>query len=155
MSDSADERWMRVALAQAREACEHDEVPIGAVLVGADDTVLGLGSNQSIQADDATAHAEIVALRQASRRRGSYRLPGTTLFVTVEPCMMCVGAMVHARIERLVFGAPEPKAGAVISHPQIHSPWLNHHIDITAGVLEETCAGLMQGFFAARRRPKS
>ena len=148
-----DERWMRAALAEARRAAESREVPVGAVVVR-DGAVLGVGGNQPIAACDPTAHAEIVALRAAARAVGNYRLPGVTLYVTVEPCTMCVGAMLHARIERLVFGAAEPKAGAValLAAPAAKERAHNHRVAVTGGVLAEPCGALLTAFFEQRRR---
>jgi len=144
--------FMRMALEQAQEARQAGEVPVGAVVV-VDGEVVGRGSNQPIGTHDPTAHAEIVALREAARRLGNYRLGGgATLYVTVEPCMMCVGAMIHARIGTLVYGAPEPKAGAVDSTQRAHEhPALNHRLAVVAGVLEEECRAAMQEFFQERR----
>ena len=148
---SADEQWMREALGEARLARRRGEVPVGAVVV-LDGAVVGRGSNQPIRATDPTAHAEIVALRDASRAVANYRLTGAALYVTVEPCLMCAGALVHARIGRLVFGAAEPKAGAVRSAMRMFDhPALNHRVEVAAGVLEPECAALMQAFFAERR----
>lgn len=147
----ADERWMREALAEARLACGRGEVPVGAVVVlgGA---VVGRGGNRPIQGADPTAHAEIVALREAARAAGNYRLTGAALYVTVEPCLMCAGALVHARIARLVFGAAEPRAGAVRSIMRVlDHPALNHRVEVAGGVLEPECTALMRTFFAARR----
>ncbi len=148
---AADERWMREALAEARLARERGEVPVGAVVV-LDGAVVGRGSNQPIRAVDPTAHAEIAALRAAARTVGNYRLTGATLYVTVEPCLMCAGALVHARIGRLVFGAAEPKAGAVCSMMRaLDHPALNHRVEVAGGVLESECTELIQAFFAERR----
>ena len=141
---------MNMALALARQAATADEVPVGAVLVLAGE-VIGRGHNQPVSAHDSTAHAEIVALRQACRAQANYRLPGAVLYATVEPCMMCAGALVHARVARIVFGAHEAKAGVVSSHPLLQSAWLNHHVDVTAGVCAAECARLMSDFFARRR----
>ena len=146
-----DERWMREALSEARLARGRGEVPVGAVVV-LDDAVVGRGSNQPIRAADPTAHAEIVALRAAARAAGNYRLTGAALYVTVEPCLMCAGALVHARIARLVFGGAEPKAGAVRSTMRVlDHPALNHRVEVAAGVLGPECIELMQSFFAERR----
>ena len=148
---AADERWMREALAEARLARGRGEVPVGAVVV-LDGAVVGRGSNQPIHATDPTAHAEIVALRDAARATGNYRLTGAALYVTVEPCLMCAGALVHARIGRLVFGAAEPKAGAVRSTMRaLDHPALNHRIEVAGGVLGPECTELIQTFFAQRR----
>ena len=146
-----DERWMRAALALAERAGARGEVPVGAVVVR-DGALLGAGHNRPIGSNDPTAHAEIVALRAAASAVGNYRLPGANLYVTVEPCLMCAGALVHARIARLVFGALEPKAGAVVSnHCVLAAAGLNHRVTVTGGVLAEESAALLQTFFAARR----
>ena len=143
---------MGAALELAREARERGEVQVGAVLV-MDGEILGRGFNQPVSLNDPTAHAEIVALRQAGREAGNYRLPGSTMYVTIEPCQMCVGAMIHARIGRLVYGAPEPKAGAIESAMRAHEhPSLNHRLEVCGRVLEEDCRSLMQSFFADRRK---
>jgi tRNA(adenine34) deaminase len=144
--------FMRAALDEARRALEAGEVPVGAIVV-LDGQIIGCGFNQPIGANDPTAHAEIVALREASRARGNYRLVGTTLYVTIEPCLMCVGAMVHARVGTLVFGATEPKSGAVVSSCRAHElPSLNHRVEVVGGVLEEDCRAIIQEFFKTRRR---
>ena len=143
--------FMREALRLAEAAAEAGEVPVGAVVV-VDGEIVGRGHNQPISANDPTAHAEVVALREAARRQGNYRLTGATLYVTVEPCLMCVGAMVHARIEALVFGTTEPKAGAVESTARAHEmPGLNHQLTVVSGVLARDCRDVMQRFFASRR----
>jgi tRNA(adenine34) deaminase len=145
------EPFMREALVQARQAAASGEVPVGAVVV-IDGRVMGAGFNHPIGSRDPTAHAEIVAIRAAARAIGNYRLIGATLYVTVEPCLMCVGAMVHARIGTLVFGAPEPKSGAIVSTLRAHeSPGLNHSIEIVGGVLEQECRAIIQAFFRERR----
>ena len=142
---------MAAALDEARRARDAGEVPIGAV-VAIDGVVVGRGFNQPISAGDPTAHAEIVAIRAAARAAGNYRLTGATLCVTVEPCLMCVGALVHARIGTLVFGVAEPKSGAVTSTVRGGElPGHNHRFDVVAGVREEECRALMQEFFKARR----
>jgi tRNA(adenine34) deaminase len=144
---------MREALAQARLAAEAGEVPVGAVVV-LDGTIVGCGFNQPIRASDPTAHAEVVALRDAAARTGNYRLTGARLYVTIEPCLMCAGAMVHARIGTLVFGAPEPKAGAVISTMRVlEHEALNHRVTAVGGVLEAECREVVQAFFRSRRVP--
>lgn len=146
-----DETAMRAALEQAREARRRGEVPVGAIVVR-DGAVLGEGFNQPIGSHDPTAHAEIVALRDAGLRGATYRLTGATLYVTIEPCQMCVGAMVHARIARLVYGAPEPKAGAIESAMRAHEhPSLNHRMTAEGGVLADECRAVMQEFFKSRR----
>ena len=145
------EMYMREALAEALKAMVNGEVPVGAVVVS-EGRIVGTGFNCPIGDTDPTAHAEIVALRDAARRLGNYRLTGATLYVTVEPCMMCAGALVHARLGALVFGAPEPKAGAVRTAMRaLDHPLLNHHVDVVGGVLEEECQRMMQRFFNARR----
>ena len=149
--ESTHEEFMQLALVQARLACEMGEVPVGAVLVK-DDEVVSTGFNASLTSKDATAHAEIVALRKASVALSNYRLPGTTLYVTVEPCLMCIGAMVHARIRHLVYGVAEPKTGAVESQLRgLELPYHNHRVTVTGGILAAECLELMQSFFIARR----
>ena len=142
---------MRAALELAEEARRIDEVPVGAVVaIGGE--IVGRGFNQPIAAQDPTALAEIVALRDAAKRLGNYRLTGSTLYVTIEPCQMCVGAMVHARVDRLVYGAREPKAGAIESAMRAHEhPALNHRIVTFGGVLENDCRAVIQEFFERRR----
>jgi tRNA(adenine34) deaminase len=146
-----DEQWMRRALTLAEQAARHEDVPVGAVLVrGAE--LLGEGWNQVISAADPTAHAEIVALRAAAAQAGNYRLPGTTLYVTLEPCTMCAGAMVHARVERLVFAAREPRAGAICSNCEtLEAAYYNHRVQWEEGPLADESAALLQSFFRARR----
>jgi tRNA(adenine34) deaminase len=145
------ERLMREALRLAGEARQAGEVPVGAV-VALDDRIVGRGFNQPIGARDPTAHAEIVALRDAARTLGNYRLTGATLYVTVEPCLMCVGALVHARIATLVFGTIEPKAGAIESTQRAHEhAALNHSLAVVSGVLAAECRDVMQEFFRERR----
>jgi tRNA(adenine34) deaminase len=142
---------MREAIVQARQARARGEVPVGAVVV-LGGVVIGAGFNQPIGAIDPTAHAEILALRAAARHVGNYRLTGAVLYVTIEPCQMCVGAMVHARIAKVVYGAREPKAGAVESAMRAHEhPSLNHRIEAVGGVLEADCRAVMQEFFEERR----
>ena len=142
---------MRAALAQAAQACRRGEVPVGAIVALGGD-VVGEGFNQPIGASDPTAHAEIVAMRAAAARLGNYRLTGATLYVTIEPCQMCVGAMVHARIARVVYGTREPKAGAIESAMRAHEhPSLNHRLQAVGGVLEDECRAMIQGFFEERR----
>jgi tRNA(adenine34) deaminase len=146
------DQFMRLALAQADLAAAAGEVPVGAVVV-LDGRVIGAGHNQPIGVNDPTAHAEIVALRAAATAARNYRLTGATLYVTVEPCLMCVGAMVHARIGTLVYGASEPKAGAVDSTQRAHEhPALNHRMTVVAGVLAGECGQALTRFFAERRR---
>lgn len=142
---------MRAALELGRRGRGLGEVPVGAVVV-LNGEVIGEGYNQPIGAHDPTAHAEIVALRDAGQKTGNYRLTGATVYVTIEPCQMCVGAMIHARIARVVYGTREPKAGAIESAMRAHEhPTLNHRMAATGGVLEAECRALMQDFFAERR----
>jgi tRNA(adenine34) deaminase len=142
---------MRAALEQAHEAERSGEVPVGAVVV-LNDSIVGAGFNQPITSHDPTAHAEIIAIRVAARQVGNYRLTGASLYVTIEPCQMCVGAMIHARIARVVFGTREPKAGAIESAMRAHEhPALNHRMAAVGGVLEEECRALIQQFFQRRR----
>jgi len=147
-----DETWMARALALAGEAADRGEVPVGAVVVGADGVLLGEGANQPIAGHDPTAHAEIMALRAACARAGNYRLPGATLYVTLEPCVMCMGAMLHARLARVVYGAADPKTGAcggVLDLPGYTQ--LNHQTRVEGGVLAQACGDTLRAFFRARR----
>jgi tRNA(adenine34) deaminase len=147
----SDTEWMREALAEARTAAERGEVPIGAVLV-MDGREIARGHNRTIADCDPTAHAETVVLRDAARAIGNYRLTGATIYVTVEPCAMCAGAMIQARVARLVYGCAEPKGGAVVScFAVFEHPMVNHRVEVTSGALSEECARIMQEFFAARR----
>ncbi len=147
-----DTDFMRRAIALGEAAAARGEVPVGAILVRGDE-VIGQGANCPVARHDPTAHAEIEALRDAGRRCGDYRLPGTTLYVTLEPCIMCASAIVHARVGRVVFGAWDPKAGAAGSITDIFGiPQLNHRVDVFGGVLSEECGALLRGFFAARRQ---
>ena len=151
----ADQQWMERALLLAERAEALGEVPVGAVVI-VDSQLLGEGWNSPISSHDPTAHAEIVALRAASQKIRNYRLPGSTMYVTIEPCTMCAGALVHARVERLVFGAREPRAGAVVSNQQVlDGQQLNHRVTWTEGVLRDNCSQLLQTFFAARRAAQS
>ena len=146
-----DEMYMRRAIELARQAEAAGEVPVGALIVR-NGEVIAEGFNRPISTHDPTAHAEMVALRAAAARSDSYRLTGATLYVTLEPCAMCAGAMVHARVERLVYGAPDPRAGAAGSiFNVVRTPELNHRLDVDGGVLGEECATLLRNFFAARR----
>jgi len=146
-----DDDWMGEALALARSAETRGEVPVGAVVVR-DGAIVGRGGNAPIEGSDPTAHAEIAALRDAGRALGNYRLPGSTLYVTLEPCAMCAGAIMHARIERLVFGGRDPKTGACGSVVDLFAePRLNHHTAVTGGVRADECGRLLSAFFAARR----
>ena len=146
-----DEYWMTRALELAAQGERQDEVPVGAVLV-MDDTSLGEGWNQPIGRHDPTAHAEVMALREAGERLGNYRLTGSTLYVTLEPCLMCVGAIVHARVARLVYGASDPRIGAVASQgSSLELPGLNHRVEVTGGVMADECSEVLKRFFRARR----
>ena len=142
---------MRAALDEARTAAERGEVPIGAVLVH-EEKIISRAHNRTLTDNDPTAHAEMVAIREAAQRIRNHRLNGTSLYVTVEPCAMCAGAMIQARIERLVYGCPEQKGGAVRTCFQIlDHPAVNHRVEIISGVLADECAAVMQDFFAQRR----
>lgn len=144
-------RWMTHALGEAELAAADDEVPVGAVLV-ADNRVIATGRNRTRMWNDPTAHAEIVLLREAATKLANYRLVDTTLYVTVEPCTMCAGALVHARVSRLVYGAHEPKSGAVISTAAVlDNPRLNHRVAVTGGVLADRSSAMMANFFRRRR----
>jgi len=148
---SADEEFIRLALAEAEEARLQGEVPVGAIVVF-DGAVIGRGRNAVIGSSDPTAHAEILALRDAARAVNNYRLTGATLYSTIEPCAMCAGAIVHARIERLVFGASDPKAGAVETFFQICSTdFLNHRVVVEGGILEAESRAMIQSFFREKR----
>jgi tRNA(adenine34) deaminase len=155
MTELPDELWMEEALREAARAEAWGEVPVGAVVV-CGGRVVGRGANQTVLANDPTAHAEIVALRQAAAAIGNYRLLDCELFVTLEPCAMCAGAMIHARLKRLVYAAEDPKAGAVrsvltvLNHPQ-----LNHSMEVTAGILAGRSAEILQSFFRRRRRTEA
>jgi len=146
-----DLRFMRAALRQAERSESEGEVPVGVVVVHGG-RVIARAHNRPIRLSDPTAHAEVLALRRAGRKLGNYRLAGCTLYATIEPCAMCAGAMIHARIERLVFGARDAKAGAAGSVLQVLShPKLNHRVEVESGILEEKCRSLLSGFFRARR----
>jgi tRNA(adenine34) deaminase len=146
-----DADWMELALEQARSAADAGEVPVGAVIVK-DGEIVGLGQNRNLRDKDPAAHAEIVALRQAAAKLGNHRLGSCMMFATIEPCAMCAGAMIHARLERLVYGAADPKAGAagsvlsVLNHPK-----LNHRIEVVTGVREDECSQILQEFFRQKR----
>ena len=148
----ADMQWMHRALELAARAEREGEVPVGAVVVHGDE-VIGEGWNRPITLHDPSAHAEILALRQAGERVANYRLPGSTLYVTLEPCAMCVGAILHARVERVVFGAPDPKTGALGGHFDLTAVAIhNHSIDVASGCVAEQCAMVLREFFRARRK---
>jgi len=147
-----DAAWMQLALEQAKLALAAGEVPVGAVIIK-DGQLVGSGFNRNLVDHDPTAHAEIIALRHAASRLGNHRLPGCTLVCTIEPCSMCAGAMVHARISRLIYGAADPKAGAAGSVLEVtNHPRLNHQIQVTPGVLAEQCSELLRGFFVEKRK---
>ncbi|MBZ5528713.1 MAG: tRNA adenosine(34) deaminase TadA [Acidobacteriia bacterium] len=147
----ADVTFLKEALAEARAAGEAGEVPIGAVLVK-EGRIIARGGNRTIRDCDPTAHAEIVALREAARALGNHRLMGTTLYVTLEPCSMCAGAMIQARVDRVVYGCDDPRGGAVRScFAVLSNPLLNHQVEAVPGILAEECSALLQSFFAARR----
>jgi tRNA(adenine34) deaminase len=147
-----DEIWMREALGAAIEAGDLDEVPIGACLIDAEGRILAAAGNRTITGNDPTAHAEILVLREAAARIGNYRLVGATVYSTLEPCAMCAGALVNARVKRLVYGTVDERFGAVETHFGIcESDFLNHRIEVTGGVLAEECRALLQDFFRKRR----
>ncbi|AOY87457.1 tRNA-specific adenosine deaminase [Marinobacter salinus] len=151
LSKATDEHWMGRALALAAQAASIGEVPVGAVVV-LDGREVGAGFNAPITGCDPTAHAEIRALRDAAARVGNYRLSGATLYVTLEPCTMCVGAIIHGRISRLVYGAPEPKAGAVESARRtLDEPYLNWEVTAVSGLLQDQCSQIISDFFSQRR----
>jgi tRNA(adenine34) deaminase len=151
MTDQDDERFMRAAMTQAELAHAAGEVPVGAVLVVAGE-IVGRGFNQPISAHDPSAHAEVMALRDAGLQLANYRLPGSTLYVTLEPCVMCCGAIMHARVERVVYGARDPKTGASGSVIDLFAEArLNHHAHADGGVLAEECGAMLSDFFAERR----
>ncbi len=147
---TSDEQWMQAALSLAREAAQAGEVPVGAVIVQ-DDRVIGQGMNRCIRDNDPSAHAEIVALRAAGKSLSNYRIPDTTLYVTLEPCAMCYGALVHARVARVVFGAADPKSGAASVVKLDQAPGFNHRVTLVGGVSAEACGELLKAFFQARR----
>lgn len=146
-----DRRFMTIALEEAREALREGEVPVGAAIVRRDE-IIARAHNRSISTGDPSAHAEILAIRSAAGQMGNYRLVGTTLYVTLEPCVMCAGALLHARVERLVFGAPDPKGGAVVSlYTILSDKRMNHSVEVTGGVLREECGEILSGFFRQKR----
>ena len=147
----SDERFMRLALDEASKAATHDDVPVGAVLVSGGDIVAAAGNERELRGDP-TAHAEVLCLRAAGEALGGWRLTGTTLYVTLEPCPMCAGALVSARVARLVYGPQDPVAGAALSlYNIVQDPRLNHSVEVTPGVLAEESAELLRSFFAGRR----
>jgi tRNA(adenine34) deaminase len=151
ISRDTDERFMRLALIQARLAREEGEVPVGAVVIRGGE-VLSATHNRPIAGHDPSAHAEMLAIRQAAERLENYRLTDTTLYVTLEPCIMCAGAMIQARVNRLVYGARDPKSGGVVSlYRLLQDERLNHRVEVTGGILEEMCAEILSGFFREKR----
>jgi tRNA(adenine34) deaminase len=155
MRSGDDAAWMELALEQAHMAASAGEVPVGALVIK-DGEIIGRGHNRNLLENDPTAHAEIVAMRQAATLLGNHRLSGCVMVATIEPCSMCAGALVHARITRLVYGASDPKAGAAGSLLQvINHPGLNHSMEVTAGVLAEKCSQLLQEFFRRKRQQTS
>ncbi|WP_372612349.1 tRNA adenosine(34) deaminase TadA [Halomonas sp.] len=152
----SDEFYMHRALDQARDGLVAGEVPVGAVVVNPVGEIIGAGFNAPLGCHDPSAHAEIRALRDAGARLGNYRLEGCTLYVTLEPCLMCTGAIIHARMARLVYGAAEPRSGMVESRANLFAqPWFNHHVEVQGGVLAPRVSCLLRDFFAARRRSLS
>jgi tRNA(adenine34) deaminase len=152
----SDEHWMEIALAAAAEARAIDEVPIGACLVSGNGELIATGYNRTIIDSDPTAHAEVLALREAARKIGNYRLTGTVLYTTIEPCVMCAGAIVNARVKRLVYGTADERFGAVRTKFELcDSSSLNHQAEITTGVLETECRQIMQEFFRLKRNTKT
>jgi len=148
----SDERFMRLALEEARKAGDRGEVPIGAVIVDEQQKILAAAGNNCIGESDPAGHAEMVAMRQAGKKTGNYRLLNTTVYVTIEPCVMCAGAMVHARVDRLVYGASDPKTGGVVSCYQVGGDGkLNHQLNVVGDVLAEECAELLTSFFRKKR----
>jgi tRNA(adenine34) deaminase len=156
MTQGFDEQFMDLAIAEAQKAYSVGEVPVGAVIVNAEGDVVAVGSNQPVTSGDPTAHAEIIAMRSAAKRLGNYRLGGLTLYCTLEPCAMCAGAMVHARIKRLVYGAPDTRAGAAGSlYNVVDDPRLNHRLDVFRGIRAEECRAILQKFFEAKRNDRA
>ena len=152
VSIAQDTAWMRLAIEQAHQAESLGEVPVGAVFV-IDGALVAAAFNAPISGCDPSAHAEIAVLRKAAELRKNYRLPFSTLYVTIEPCTMCMGAMIHSRVQRVVFGAREPRAGAVVSQLQLAGqPFYNHQIEVTEGVLADECGALVSTFFRAKRK---
>lgn len=154
MTEQDHNTFMAAAIQEALKADQANEIPVGAVVV-LDGEIVGRGFNQPISGCDPTAHAEVLALRDAAKRIQNYRLVDAILYVTIEPCTMCAGAIIHSRIKHLVYGATEPKAGVVESQEQIfHKPYFNHHLQVTAGVMAEECTQVIQAFFKRRRQEK-
>jgi len=150
-----DHRFMSAALELARRAADEGEVPVGAVVVDADETVIGQGHNRREADSDPTAHAEMIAIARAARRRGNWRLDGARIYVTLEPCPMCAGALINARIDKVIFGCRDPKAGAVRTlYALCEDPRLNHRLEVVGGVLADGCSSILTDFFSRRRSPK-
>ena len=150
---NTDEDRMRLALANAEKAEQAEEVPVGALIIDADSKIIGQGWNQPIGNNDPTSHAEIIALRDAAARLENYRLPATSLYVTLEPCPMCAGAIVHARVGRVVYATADPRTGSAGSvYDLLNSPHLNHRVDVDAGVMQHECSTLLKTFFLERRK---
>lgn len=155
MHPNGDAEWMEIALEQAQLAAALNEVPVGALVVQ-DGEIIGRGHNRNLLDNDPTAHAEIVALREAAKRLGNHRLSGCMMVATIEPCAMCAGAIIHARIARLVYGASDPKAGAAGSALQVlNHPLLNHKLEVISGVLRNRCSEILQDFFRHKREPSA
>ncbi|MBI5556459.1 MAG: tRNA adenosine(34) deaminase TadA [Deltaproteobacteria bacterium] len=153
MADCRESRYMELALVQARLAAERGEVPVGAVLVGADGAVVASDGNRPIEYNDPTAHAEMLVMRQAGQKLTNYRLSGTTLYVTIEPCVMCAGALVHARVSRVVYGADDPKAGGMMSLYHVgRDGRLNHTLEVAGGLLAGECSAVLKDFFQRKRK---
>ncbi len=151
MDRATAEYWMREAITEARKAEAEGEIPVGAVLL-INEKIVGRGHNHCLRTSDPTSHAEVLALRHGAHSLRNYRLPGSVLVVTVEPCVMCAGAMIQARVEELIYGAPDPKAGAIDSHFHLADcAQLNHRVGVTSGILAEECGALLRDFFASRR----
>ncbi|WP_257287530.1 MULTISPECIES: tRNA adenosine(34) deaminase TadA [unclassified Endozoicomonas] len=151
---NTDSLWMREALKEAEKAREKDEVPVGAVVVRGGE-IIGRGFNQPISGCNPVAHAEVMALQEAAATLNNYRLVDCELYVTLEPCTMCAGAIIHSRLKRVIFGAPEPKAGALVSQSRtLELPYMNYRVEMTPGVLEEECSEIISSFFRARREAK-
>lgn len=151
MTENFNETWMKYAFSLAQMAEERGEVPVGAVIVR-DNKIVGEGFNCPVSSNDPSSHAEIVALRHAAAKQGNYRLSGTTLYVTIEPCTMCVGAIIHARVDKVVFGAREPRAGALVSNLGLHEQaFYNHRLEVEEGALASECSTLITEFFRKKR----
>jgi tRNA(adenine34) deaminase len=152
--ENLDGFWMREAMIEAQKAWDRDEVPVGAIVVR-EGEIVGRGFNQPISGCNPVAHAEVMALQDAARKIGNYRLVDCELFVTLEPCTMCAGAIIHSRVKRVIFGALEPKAGALVSQSQVlEMPCMNYQVAMTSGVLEQECSEMISAFFKARREAK-